>query len=285
MTSSRSTLAAVVTSALLAALAGSPAARAQAPAYRDATKGVEERVQDLLSRMTLEEKVAQLGSTWKGRASFQDAEGRFVADKAKPALGLGLGQVSRPSEIANTPSGPRVRAAREHAEFVNAVQKWVAENTRLAIPVMFHEEALHGFVAPGATHFPVPLALGSTWDTALVERVMSVAAQEARARGCQQVLSPVVDLARDPRWGRIEETYGEDPYLVSRMGVAAVRGYQGESLPPRRTRCSRPSSTSSATARTRAGSTPPPASSPSGCSAPSCSSPSRPRSGRPAPTA
>ena len=227
----RSGPAAAVTIAVAVAFASRAAVRAQVPAYKDPTKSVDERVQDLLSRMTLEEKVAQLETTWKGRESFQDAEGRFVADKAKPVLGLGLGQVSRPSEIANTASGPRVRSARDHAEFVNAVQKWVADNTRLGIPVMFHEEALHGFVAPGATHFPVPLALGSTWDPALVERVMSVAAREARARGCQQVLSPVVDLARDPRWGRIEETYGEDPYLVSRMGVAAVRGYQGESLP------------------------------------------------------
>jgi len=217
--------------ALLVAVAASGAARAQVPPYRDPGKNVEERVQDLLSRMTLEEKVAQLQGTWQGRASFQDAEGRFVPEKAKPALGLGLGQVSRPSEIGNTPSGPRARGPREHAEFVNAIQKWVAENTRLGIPVMFHEEALHGFVAPQATHFPVPIALGSTWDPALVERVMSVAAREARARGCQQVLSPVVDLGRDPRWGRIEETYGEDPYLVSRMGVATVRGYQGTTLP------------------------------------------------------
>jgi beta-glucosidase len=231
MTSRPESRVAAGTLALGVALAASGAVRAQAPAYRDPGRSVEERVQDLLARMTLEEKVAQLQGTWQGRASFQDPEGIFVADKAKPALGLGLGQVSRPSEIGNTASGPRVRSPREHAEFVNAIQKWVAENTRLGIPVMFHEEALHGFVAPGATHFPVPLALGSTWDPALVERVMSVAAREARARGCQQVLSPVVDLARDPRWGRIEETYGEDPYLVSRMGVAAVRGYQGTAMP------------------------------------------------------
>ena len=96
---------------------------------------------------------------------------------------------------------------------------------------MFHDEALHGLTAPRGTHFPVPIGLGSTWDPALVERVMAIAAREARARGSQHVLSPVVDLGRDARWGRIEETYGEDPYHVSRMGVAAVRGYQGRSLP------------------------------------------------------
>ncbi len=198
------------------------------PPYRDASRPVEARIADLLSRMTLEEKVAQLEGIWTQTAKIQDAEGRFDPAGAKALLGHGLGEVSRPSEVAGA---PRRRSPREHAEFVNAVQKWVIENTRLGIPVMFHEEALHGFVAPQGTHFPVPLGLGSTWDPALVQRAMSIAAREARARGCQHVLSPVVDLARDPRWGRIEETYGEDPYLVSRMGVAAVHGYQGTALP------------------------------------------------------
>jgi beta-glucosidase len=181
--------------------------------------------------MTLEEKVAQMASVGDGKAGFQDANGHFTPAAAAARLGQGLGGMSRPSEIASTKTGPRLRAPREQAEYVNAVQHWVIQHTRLGIPVLFHEEALHGFVAPGATMFPVPIALASSWDPALVERVMSVAAEEARARGCQQVLAPVVDLGRDPRWGRFEETYGEDPYLVTRLGVAAVRGYQGTSLP------------------------------------------------------
>jgi beta-glucosidase len=201
------------------------------PAYKDASRPVDARVADLLGRMTLEEKVAQLQGLWDRKKEIQDADGRFNPTNATKVLGLGIGQISRPSEVGNTPQGPRGRDAREHAEFVNAVQKWVLANTRLGIPVMFHEEALHGLAAPGGTHFPVPIALASAWDPALVERVMSVAAREARSRGCQEVLSPVVDLGRDPRWGRIEETYGEDPYLVSRLGVAAVRGYQGTTLP------------------------------------------------------
>jgi beta-glucosidase-like glycosyl hydrolase len=201
------------------------------PAYKDASRPVDARVADLLGRMTLEEKVAQLQGLWDRKKEIQDADGRFNPTNAQKVLGLGIGQISRPSEVGNTPQGPRGRDAREHAEFVNAVQKWVLANTRLGIPVMFHEEALHGLAAPGGTHFPVPIALASAWDPALVERVMSVAAREARSRGCQEVLSPVVDLGRDPRWGRIEETYGEDPYLVSRLGVAAVRGYQGTTLP------------------------------------------------------
>jgi beta-glucosidase len=200
--------------------------------YRDASRSVDDRVADLLARMTIEEKVAQLQAIWNQKSRIQDAAGRFNPDGAKAVLGTGLGEVSRPSEIATSGgSGPRLRSPREQAEFTNAIQKWVIENTRLGIPVLFHEEALHGLAALRGTHFPVSIGLASTWDPALVERVMTVAAREARSRGATHVLAPVVDLGRDPRWGRIEETYGEDPYLVSRLGVAAVRGYQGTSLP------------------------------------------------------
>ena len=219
-------------SALAVAVLSISVVAAQEPRrYRDASRPVAERVADLLARMTPEEKVAQLLGVWQRKADFQEPDGRFNPAKAKALLGNGIGEVSRPSEIAGTPNGPRGRSPREQAEYTNAIQKWLADNTRLGIPAMFHEEALHGLAAPNATHFPVPLGLASSWDPALLERVMSVAAKEARARGCQHVLSPVVDLGRDPRWGRIEETYGEDPYLVTRLGVAAIRGYQGTTLP------------------------------------------------------
>ena len=201
------------------------------PLYRRADAPVDARVADLLGRMTLDEKVAQLCGIWNRKRDIQDAQGRFDPTNAKALIGLGIGEVSRPSEVARPEGGPPVRSARDEAVFVNAVQRWLIENTRLGIPALFHEEALHGLTAPGGTHFPSPIGLASTWDPALVERVMSVAALQGRARGAQHVLSPVVDLGRDPRWGRIEETYGEDPYLVSRMGVAAVRGYQGTTLP------------------------------------------------------
>jgi beta-glucosidase len=105
------------------------------------------------------------------------------------------------------------------------------QNTRLGIPILMHEEALHGYVARGATSFPQAIGLASTWDPALLTRIFSVAAREMRARGATLALAPVVDIARDPRWGRIEETYGEDPYLVSEMGLAAIRGFQGSTLP------------------------------------------------------
>jgi len=207
----------------LVLLAAGPADR---PLYKDPSPPVERRVADLLGRMTLEEKVAQTLAVWKRKERITDEEGRFAPAKAAEVLGNGIGQIARPSELRDRPKRI-VLGPRENAVFVNAVQKWLVESTRLGIPALTHEEALHGLAAPKGTSFPVPIALASSWDPALVERVMSVAALEARARGTHEVLSPVVDLARDPRWGRTEETYGEDPYLVSRMGVAAIRGYQG----------------------------------------------------------
>jgi beta-glucosidase len=119
-------------------------------------------------------------------------------------------------------------AAKRRAELTNAIQKFFLENSRLGIPVMFHEECLHGHAAPDGTSFPQPIALGATFNPELVESLFSMTALEARLRGAHHALTPVVDVAREPRWGRVEETYGEDPYLVSRLGIAAVRGFQGD---------------------------------------------------------
>ena len=216
----------------LAAWQTSLAAQGAPPPFRDPARPVDERAADLLARMTVEEKVAQLQALWKRYGKMQTPDGGFDPAGARELLGHGIGQIARPSEVANPPAGTSpTRTPRQHVAFANAVQRWLIDNTRLGIPAMFHEEALHGLVAPNGTQFPVPIGLASTWDPALVERVMSIAAVEARARGVHHVLSPVVDLGRDPRWGRIEETYGEDPWLVARLGVAAVRGYQGRSLP------------------------------------------------------
>ena len=186
---------------------------------------------DLLSRMTLEEKIAQITSAWENRGFFTDPNtifiderGAFLPDHAAQLLKNGLGEISRPSEGRGAGEG---RSPREMAEFTNTVQKWVKENTRLGIPVLFHEECLHGSVAPKGTSYPAAIALGSTWDPHLVREVFEATAAEVRARGAHHCLAPVLDLARDPRWGRTEETYGEDPYLVSRIGVAAILGFQG----------------------------------------------------------
>jgi beta-glucosidase len=200
--------------------AGEPGQKGDAKAdYRNPKLPVARRVEDLLARMTLEEKVGQMLCLWNARRQITDKQGRFDPAKAPKWFKVGIGRIERPSEG---------HGARAEAEYLNAIQRWVKENTRLGIPVIFHEEALHGLQGPEATSFPQAIGLASTWNPDLVERVFTVVGREVRARGAQQVLAPVVDVARDPRWGRIEETYGEDPYLVSRVGLAAVRGFQGD---------------------------------------------------------
>ena len=193
--------------------------------YQNRDLPVAQRVQDLLSRMTLEEKVAQMLCVWQGKANtLVDDNGNFDLEKAKEHFGHGhgLGQVGRPSDAG---AG---RNARETAELTNVIQKFFIENSRLGIPVIFHEECLHGHAAIDATSFSQPIGLGATFNPDLVRRLFEMTAEEARARGTHQALTPVVDVARDPRWGRVEETYGEDPYLVSCMGIAAVQGFQGD---------------------------------------------------------
>src|ERR1035437_10111988 len=162
---------------------------------------------------------------WQKKAeTLVDRDGNFDFQKAKKSFrdGRGLGQVGRPIDAGGG------KNARAMAELTNAIQKFFLENSRLGIPVMFHEECLHGHAAPDGTSFPQPIALGATFNPELVESLFTVTALEARLRGAHHALTPVVDVAREPRWGRVEETYGEDPYLVSRMGIAAVRGFQGD---------------------------------------------------------
>lgn len=193
------------------------------PAYKDANLPVEERVGDLMGRMTLQEKIAQMYCVWNDKAKFLlDTAGNFDIEKARNNFKNGLGQVGRPSD---THGG---LDPYQTAVLTNAIQKYFVEETRLGIPVFYHEEALHGHAAKGSTSYPQPIGLASTFNPALIEQVFSVVAKEARLRGTHQVLAPVVDVARDPRWGRVEETYGEDPYLVGEMGVAAVKGFQGD---------------------------------------------------------
>jgi len=199
--------------------------RAAIPAYKNAKLPSVRRANDLLKRMTLEEKAAQMVCIWQQKPqTLVDAEGNFDAQKAKAAFrnGRGLGQVGRPSDAG------KGKNAREMAELTNAIQKFFLENSRLGIPVMFHEECLHGHAAVDGTSFPQPIALGATFNPELVEQIFTATAAEAALRGTHQALTPVVDVAREPRWGRVEETYGEDPFLVSRMGIAAVRGFQGD---------------------------------------------------------
>ncbi len=197
---------------------------AQGPDYRNASLPIERRVADLLSRMTIEEKAAQMQTLWvrkpqqrRPNGNFGD-RGDFSPEEAATVMKHGIGEIARQRERTD---------ARRGATYANAVQKWLKENTRLGIPAMLHDEILHGLMAVGGTNFPTPISLASSWDTELITRIFTAAALETRIRGSHHVLGPNLDLARDPRWGRTEETYGEDPYLVSRMGVAAIKAIQG----------------------------------------------------------
>ena len=200
------------------------------PLYKNPQAPVASRVADLLARMTLEEKIAQITCIWDTKSQVMDE--RLVLQTALLAERFphGLGQMARPSDAKGQAASPRLnpgRNARDTLALVNTVQCWAVNDTRLGIPVLFHEESLHGYAAVGATSFPQAIALASSWDPALVREVQAVVAAEVAARGTQLALSPVLDVARDPRWGRIEETFGEDPYLVTEMSLATVEGLQG----------------------------------------------------------
>ncbi len=199
------------------------------PPYRDPRADVDARVADLLGRMTLEEKVAQMLAVWQGKVDLLDAQSQFDAAKAAALYPNGFGSFARPSDRRGAVS-PRIapgRDTRATIAMTNAIQRFALEHTRLGIPVLFHEEGLHGYMADGATNFPQAIGLASSWDPDLVQRVNSVVGREIRARGIHLVLSPVVDVARDPRWGRIEETFGEDPYLVGATGHRCRAGPAG----------------------------------------------------------
>ena len=218
------------------------AAAATAPVYQDSRAPVDLRVADLIGRMTLEEKVAQMTALWATKADVMDGLD-FAPAKASAAYPQGIGQITRPSDRRGGPqaavvaggTGARWRGAASTIAFVNAAQKWAREETRLGIPILFHEESLHGYMAPDATMFPQAIGMAGAFDRELMRRMQEVTAREVRAHGSVLALSPVVDIARDPRWGRIEETFGEDPYLCGEMGVASVTGLQGgtgTTLPP-----------------------------------------------------
>jgi beta-glucosidase len=190
------------------------------PAYRDPARPLAERVEDLLGRMTRDEKVAQLGSAWV----FQLAkDGRLTPDRAAEVLRNGLGHVTRIS-------GASSLGAEGSALLANEIQRYLIEETRLGIPAIVHEEICSGLMAREATVFPQAIGLASTWAPELARALGETVRDQMRAIGAHQGLAPVLDVCRDPRWGRTEETFGEDPYLVSRMGVEFILGLQNETL-------------------------------------------------------
>ncbi len=192
------------------------------PIYKHPQAPIEARVDDLVDRMTLAEKVRQL-DLYSGARYLVDAHSddthatptaAFVPAKAEALLGsLGVGGIH---DLYPTPAQ------------ANAIQQWVIAHNRLGIPALFIEEALHGYNT--GTVFPAPIGLSATWDVALAQETAASIASEARTHGVDMILAPVLDLARDPRWGRVEEDFGEDPYLTGQMGLAYVRGAQGGNL-------------------------------------------------------
>ncbi len=188
--------------------------------YRDPSLSIEDRVADLLGRMTLDEKVAQLGAVWVNQLVGGDD---FDRDAALGLVPHGIGQVTRIGASTGLTAGGS-------AALMNDIQRAFVDGTRLGIPTVVHEEAVGGFLHRGATVFPQGIGLAATWDPDLMEEVGTVIRDQMLAVGARHTLSPVLDVARDPRWGRVEETYGESPYLAGRMGVAYVSSLQTDDL-------------------------------------------------------
>lgn len=182
--------------------------------YKNPDLPIEERIADLMSRMTLAEKVRQLDMYAGGDIT---EKGQLSSKKADELIGdLGVGSIHDYYP--------------EKSAYANELQNYIIKNSRHGIPALFIEEALHGYCGYGATTFPIPIGLASSWDIELIEQIGRAIAAETRAHGVHMVLGPVLDMARDPRWGRTEETYGEDQYLVSEAGLAMVKGLQGDDL-------------------------------------------------------
>ncbi len=200
-------------------------AAAQNIPYKNKTLSPQARTKDLLARMTTDEKLMQLQCMWISKSKILNTAGDFDSVKAKDILKNGLGELARLNEkFGSISEGVHPKEA---ALLYNKIQHYFVEHTRLGIPVMVHEESLHGQQTQDATNFPVPIALAGTWNENLITEIFTSVAQEVRARGGQHVLAPVLDIVRDPRWGRTEETLGEDPFLTSALAIAEINAYQG----------------------------------------------------------
>ncbi|SEQ94195.1 glycoside hydrolase family 3 N-terminal domain-containing protein [Neolewinella agarilytica] len=194
--------------------------------YKDASQPTKDRIEDLIGRMTVEEKVAQVTAVWKDKKRFYNEDFSFNADSAFAVMPHGIGHITRPSELEGPPAIGR--SGLDEVNFTNAIQKWLVENTRLGIPALNHEESLHGLAALNATSWGQPISVAATFNRDLTRQLYATAARQTASRGGHVVLTPVVDVARDPRWGRVEETLGEDPFLAAQIGLQAVLGFQGD---------------------------------------------------------
>ncbi len=188
--------------------------------YKDPARPIEDRIADLLARMTIDEKLAQIGCVWS-RHLIQD--GVFSREQAREKIPHGIGEITRVG-------GATALRPHQSAAVLNSIQRFLVEETRLGIPAIVHEESLAGYLARDATCFPQAIGLAATWEPALIEAMAREIRRQMLAVGARHALAPVLDVARDPRWGRVEETFGEDPYLIGTLGVAYIRGLQGDNL-------------------------------------------------------
>ncbi len=201
--------------------------------YKNSNLPIEDRVNDLIGRMTVEEKVGQLSKLLGWEMYEKDAEGIRASQKLKDAIKnqqIGLLWATLRADPWTQKTLENGLNPQEAARATNAIQRYVVENTRLGIPLLFSEEAPHGHMAIGATVFPTAIGQASTWNPTLIQKMAGSIARETYAVGGKNGYGPVLDLARDPRWSRTEESYGEDPYLIGQMGRAMVSGFQGSQI-------------------------------------------------------
>lgn len=197
--------------------------------FEDSKQPIQNRINDLLNKMTIDEKTAQLATLY--------GYGRVLKDSLPNSSWLtkiwkdGIGNIDE--HLNNTTFRKQTYTSlsfpfSKHANAINQVQKWFIEETRLGIPVDFTNEAIHGLAHDRATAFPAPIAMGSTWNKSLLNQSGHILGREAKALGYSNIYVPILDLARDPRWGRVVETFGEDPFLVTELGKQVVLGVQSE---------------------------------------------------------
>ncbi|HMD53441.1 MAG TPA: glycoside hydrolase family 3 N-terminal domain-containing protein, partial [Phycisphaerae bacterium] len=201
-------------------------AQAALPAYKNPALPVDVRVTDLVSRLTLEEKARQL-DMYFGCESFLNADQLASITHAKPDAVFNPGMAE--TNLGTLGLGS-IHDLYPRARLYNQAQAWIIKSNRLGIPALFIEEGLHGYMDYGETVFPQSINLASTWNPELARQTGAAIAAQARANGVAMILGPVLDVARDPRWGRVEEDFGEDPWLTGQLGLAYVEGMQGDSL-------------------------------------------------------
>ncbi|MDM1295018.1 glycoside hydrolase family 3 C-terminal domain-containing protein [Sphingobacterium sp. N143] len=210
-----------------------PQLQAQQFPYKNSSLSTEQRVNDLLGRMTVEEKVGQLSKVLGWDMYEKKGNHIAVSDKLKKAVKeqrIGLLWATLRADPWTQKTLLNGLNPQEAARATNAIQRYMLDSTRLGIPLLLSEEAPHGHMAIGATVFPTAIGQASTWNPGLIQQMAATIAKETYAVGGKNGYGPVLDLARDPRWSRTEETYGEDPYLIGQMGRAMIRGFQGEQL-------------------------------------------------------